>query len=147
MIPRTALALGLAGLIPFAWGVASAANATLAGISVQIFGPDLWGVWMIRDYGTIILSFMSGVLWGFATRAIDRPWLWYGLSVLPALWVFLGPKGETDTRLLTLALGYVGLLGLDWAFWRAGLTPDWWMRLRVILTSGVLASLGFGLYL
>ncbi|MCW1917237.1 DUF3429 domain-containing protein [Rhodobacter sp. KR11] len=147
MIPRAALVLGLAGLIPFAWGAASAANPTLAGISVTVFGPELWGVWMILDYGIVILSFMSGVLWGFATRATARAWVWYGLSVLPALWVFLGLRGETDSRLLALAAGYLGLLGLDFAFWRAGLTPPWWMRLRLILTAGVLVSLGFGLYL
>lgn len=148
MIPRAALVLGLAGLIPFAWGAASAANPTLAGISVTLFGPELWGVWMILDYGIVILSFMSGVLWGFATRATTtRAWIWYGLSVLPALWVFLGLRGETDSRFLALAAGYLGLLGLDFAFWRAGLTPPWWMRLRLILTSGVLVSLGFGLYL
>jgi len=33
------------------------------------------------------------------------------------------------------------ILGLDWQFQAQGLAPRWWMRLRVMLTSVVVACL------
>jgi hypothetical protein len=40
-----------------------------------------------------------------------------------------------------LIFGFIGLLGLDWMFWRQGLAPPWWMRLRVGLTFVVVLCL------
>jgi hypothetical protein len=40
-----------------------------------------------------------------------------------------------------LMTGFVGLLGLDWMFWRQGLAPLWWMHLRVLLTVVVVVCL------
>jgi hypothetical protein len=68
-IPAPALLLGLAGLIPFVWA---------ALLALQVFAvPDLPipkvllgdGQLLMIRYGGIILPFMSGVLWGFATNA------------------------------------------------------------------------------
>jgi hypothetical protein len=42
---------------------------------------------------------------------------------------------------LNLITGFLGLLILDFYFFRAGLTPRWWMKLRILLTSGVVACL------
>lgn len=140
MIPRSALVLGLAGLIPFV----GLALIGLAGVPTPVQGrEDL----ILLRYGIVILSFMSGVLWGFATKASGRAAaLGYGLSVIPALWAFFTTMGPTPQAMAMLMLGFVGLLGLDWYFWRQGLAPQWWMRLRLILTTGVLASLAIGLY-
>jgi Protein of unknown function (DUF3429) len=142
-VPRAALVLGLAGLIPFVWGVAGLHSDTVARIGLSVLGPDprLGGGGLVLSYGVVILSFMSGVLWGFATRATARVWLWYSLSVLPALWaqVFVGTL--LDPGLAFLATGYLGLLALDWVFVVQGLAPAWWLRLRLLLTAGVLASL------
>lgn len=140
MIPRSALLLGLAGLIPF--GVCA-----VAGFSV---GPAVvlgWEDRIMLHYGVVILAFMSGVLWGFATKASGRrAAIGYGLSVLPALWGFFTTMGDTSQGLIALMLGFVGLLGLDYHFWRLGLAPEWWMRLRLLLTAGVLIFLALGLY-
>ncbi len=65
----------------------------------------------------------------------------YALSVIPALWAFFMTGGGPVAAAMNLMAGFVGLLLLDWFFWRAGLTPEWWMRLRGILTAGVLLSL------
>ena len=43
-------------------------------------------------------------------------------------------------RMIALAVGFAAILGLDYAF--RNLAPLWWLRLRVILTAVVLASLG-----
>lgn len=86
-IPAVALLLGLAGLIPFIWA---------ALLVLDLFAVPDWPIpqvllgegrlIMIR-YGGIILPFMSGVLFGFATNARGvQSVAAYALSVLPALW-------------------------------------------------------------
>ncbi len=141
-IPRAALILGLAGLAPFGWSVASALSPVLADFGQSWVGPRFVGPYVGLQYGTIILAFMSGVLWGFATRAEGRvAALGYALSVIPAVWAFLFVGGGPQSATLWLAAGFVLLLGLDWLFWFHGLAPDWWMRLRILLTAVVLICL------
>ena len=85
---------------------------------------------------------MSGVLWGFATRADgSEAALAYALSVIPALWVFFMVSDASATSTIFLAAGFVGLLFLDATFSAWGLAPRWWLRLRVMLTVVVLACL------
>ena len=43
-----------------------------------------------------------------------------------------------------LIFGFLGLLVLDYAFWQWGLTPRWWMSLRLLLTTIVVICLGVG---
>ena len=93
-------------------------------------------------YGAVILSFMSGVLWGFATRATGSvAATGYALSVIPALWAFFMTGGGPTSAGISLIAGFIGLLGLDWLFWKQELAPPWWMSLRVMLTVVVVASL------
>jgi hypothetical protein len=141
-IPRAALLLGLAGLIPFVWGAASQLSPALAEIGLALAGPRFVGPYVSLAYGTVILSFMSGVLWGFATRATgSAAATGYALSVLPALWAFFMVGGGPAAAALSLIAGFVGLLGLDGLFWRWGLAPPWWMRLRGMLTAVVVVCL------
>lgn len=145
MIPRAALLLGLAGLIPFALAagvIALRPSLPMGGFDLPLMG---FGHLVLLSYGRIILAFMAGVLWGFATKATS--FWWYVASVTPALWVFFTsflPDSDED---ITLAIGFAALLALDWAFARAGLAPPWWMRLRVILTAVVLACLSVSIFL
>jgi hypothetical protein len=98
-------------------------------------------------YGTIILSFMSGVLWGFATKVEGtKATVGSTLSVLPALWAFFVRGGAVTDTLFYLAIGFIGLLILDYFFYRNGLTPRWWMRLRILLTVIVVTCLSIGAY-
>ncbi|MBF9030793.1 DUF3429 family protein [Rhodobacterales bacterium HKCCE3408] len=138
-IPRTALLLGLAGLIPFLWG-----SATARGLASPL-DPAWTGTAILRGYGTIILSFMSGVIWGFAAKAEGRPAdAGYLLSVLPAIYALALLAAEPQAGLLGLAFGFAALLAVDlWAV-RMGLAPGWWMRLRLLLTTVVLVCLGLG---
>ena len=141
-IPRAALGLGLAGLIPFLWGALTLLRPDLAAWGTGALGPRFVGPYVQLFYGAVILSFMSGVLWGFATRATGRvAAAGYALSVIPALWAFFMTGGGPVAAAMNLMAGFAGLLLLDWFFWRAGLAPAWWMRLRVLLTSIVLISL------
>ncbi len=141
-VPRSALFLGLAGLIPFVWGAMTALLPALAVASYEVMPPIFVGAVVLVTYGTVILSFMSGVLWGFATKATGRDAaVGYGLSVLPALWAFVMVRDTSDVSIIWLAAGFAALLALDWSFARQGLAPDWWMRLRVLLTAIVLVCL------
>jgi Protein of unknown function (DUF3429). len=144
-IPRAPLILGLAGLIPFAWGAVTSLSGDLAAWGASVLGPRFVGPYVQLFYGSVILSFMSGVLWGFATKAQGAmAATGYGLSVIPALWAFFMTGGGPVTASVNLIAGFVGLLGLDWLFWRYGLAPAWWMQLRVLLTAIVVICLGVG---
>ena len=68
-IPPAALLLALAGLIPFLWGALLVLGLTSgADWSLPAVLTGDGRLLMVR-YGGIILPFMAGVLWGFATRA------------------------------------------------------------------------------
>ena len=144
-IPRSALLLGLAGLIPFVWGALSASVPSIGTWGIQTLGPRFIGPYVQLFYGAIILSFMSGVLWGFATKAEGAvATTGYALSVIPALWAFFFTGGGPVSAGLYLMTGFVGLLGLDYLFWVQGLAPKWWMALRLMLTTIVVLSLAIG---
>jgi hypothetical protein len=142
-IPRPALLLGLAGLIPFLWSAATHLFPTLAGWAGQFLPPMFIGAYVGLTWGTVILSFMSGALWGFATRGeAAMPYL---LSVIPTLWVFFMVTDASANSTIFLAAGFVGLLLLDAMYTAWGLAPRWWLRLRVMLTVVVLACLALPL--
>lgn len=141
-IPRSALLLGLAGLLPFFWGVATLFIPATHALTMNVMGPRFVGPFVILQYGTVILAFMSGVLWGFATKAEGAVAAsGYLLSVLPALWAFFLVGDGPVSSAAYLIAGFIALLGLDFMFWRQGLAPEWWMHLRVLLTVGVVACL------
>ncbi|MHA6263156.1 DUF3429 domain-containing protein [Arenibacterium sp. CAU 1754] len=148
-IPRAPLVLGLAGLIPFVWGALVSGGLVWAHMGTP--GQDGYPLIVLSDgpkilisYGTVILSFMSGVLWGFAARG-DPGRVWpYLLSVLPALWAFFN-GGSVADQLGHLTQGFLGLLLLDWLYVRQRLAPDWWLWLRVPLTVVVILCLTVGL--
>lgn len=148
-IPPAALLLGAAGLVPFIWA---------ALLVLQLF-PGLNdaplpavlrgdGRLIMMHYGGIILPFMAGVLWGFATKASGaQAAAAYALSVVPALWWFFMPGTGPTSALTNLTTGFIGLLLLDYAFARWGLAPRWWMTLRIQLTAVVTACLLIGIFL
>ncbi|SES04538.1 Protein of unknown function [Tranquillimonas rosea] len=144
-IPAAALGLGLAGLIPFLWGALTLVLPALGQWGMSTLGPRFVGPYVQLAYGSVILAFMSGVLWGFATKT-DGPVAatGYALSVIPALWAFLFTGGGPVSAAMYLMIGFVGVLGLDWLFWKQGLAPAWWMQLRVLLTMVVVACLAVG---
>ncbi len=138
-IPRGPLILGLAGLLPFVWGAATLLMPDLGVWAQMTLGGRFVGPYVQLSYGTVILAFMSGVLWGFATKS--EGWFGYALSVIPALWAFFMVGGGPTSAAINLAVGFVGLLLLDLQFWQKGLTPPWWMSLRLLLTLVVVLSL------
>ena len=145
-IPNSALILGLAGLIPFFWGTVTSLDFVseslkLTGLSEEYIGPRVNLI-----YGTIILAFMSGVLWGFAANIPDkrRP-VGLTLSVLPALWAFFTFSGTLINPFISLIIGFLGVFAIDVRFYYWQLTPEWWLSLRSILTLFVIIFLSVNL--
>ena len=148
MIPRAPLILGLAGVIPFVWGAITVIQPDLGLWTAQTLSPRFAGPYVGLFYGSIILAFMSGVLWGFATKLEGaQAASGYGLSVIPALWAFFMTGGGPTSAGISLMIGFVGILGLDWLFWRYGVAPQWWLQLRIMLTIIVVSCLAVGVFL
>ncbi len=147
-IPTAPLVLGLAGLAPFFWGALTLANTDLMEWGKIWLGSSFIGAQVQISYGAVIISFMSGVLWGFATKTHGRTAvLCYVLSVLPALWAFFLMSSPTALTRPYLIAGFFGLFILDLVFFQLQLTPNWWLRLRLLLTTIVLACLLLPLWL
>ena len=145
-IPTGALILGLSGVLPFAWGAVTLLSEEAFNFGIENFGARFVGPLIQLSYGVIILCFMSGVLWGFATKMDEKNGsLGYILSVLPALWAFLsmgrGPISDT----ISLIIGFLAVLLIDRHFYLLKLTPLWWMNLRTPLTFLVISLLGLGI--
>lgn len=146
-IPKAPLILALAGLIPFVWGALTLLNDGLMAWGAARLRPRFVGPYVQLFYGSVILSFMSGVLWGFATKARRTlSVVAYALSVIPALWAFFMTGGGPVGAGMNLIFGFAGLLLLDIAFYHWRLTPNWWLRLRVPLTAIVIACLAVGVW-
>lgn len=141
-IPRVPLTLGLLGVIPFVWGALTLYSDALASFGNNWFGPRFVGPYIQLAYGSFALCFLSGALFGFATRADPAMAASaYGLSILPMLWTFaFVGNGPTSSSVYLLA-GLTAVLGLDWLYWKNNLTPHWWFRLRLMLTLFVGAAL------
>ena len=141
-IPTAPLWLGLAGVLPFVWGSISAWRPDLVQPVTDWLGSGFVGRNLQLTYGAVILSFMSGVLWGFACKALShKAPLYFGLSVLPALWATFLLASAAPMQFAALIGGFIALFGLDVMFFRWGLTPDWWLKLRALLTTLVLVCL------
>lgn len=138
-IPPEAKILGLGGLVPL-----------VAGVAVHAAMPEPLGYPLAQTvlaYATLILSFIGGIHWGFASAAFARgpvgsaaPRL-LGLSVLPAFVGLLVLLLPSLVAAPLLAVAFVGVLLLDRVSEGLGYAPDWWMRLRIQLTGGIIVLL------
>ena len=145
-IPNSALILGLSGLIPFFWGTVTSLDFALENLKLIGLSEEYTGSRINLIYGTIILAFMSGVLWGFAANVGGkRQPIGFILSVLPALWAFFTFNGLLINPLAGLIIGFLGVFAIDVRchYWQ--LTPEWWLSLRCILTLLVIICLSVNL--
>jgi hypothetical protein len=145
-IPNSALILGLAGLIPFFWGTATSLEFGLEISKFNWLNEEYRGSSINLTYGTVILAFMSGVLWGFAANVSDkrRP-IGLILSVLPALWAFFTFNGILSNPFMSLIIGFLGVFIIDVRFYYWHMTPKWWLSLRSFLTLSVIICLSVNL--
>lgn len=127
-IPRPALCLGAAGLLP---SMAMPALLLLGGGAAEFalkVGPA---------YGALIASFIGGAWWGLAAnRATGTALaLWLVLSVVPMLMAWVALLLPPSFGLLVLALIFALLPVFDRLAEQGALTPGWWWQLRLPLSS------------
>ncbi len=135
-IPPSALVLGLAGLLPFlACGLSQWTDIPLL--------PPADGLRFGMAYGAVILSFLGGIRWGtgLSTPEESGQQFEFAFSVVSSLmgWVSL-----LLSPLLGLALLIAGfLLQSLWDVLSVerGRLPQWFGRLRMLLTVGAVLSL------
>ena len=152
-IPRAALGLGLAGVLPFAFG------ALIAGTGFEAWKGEIDrangypfvvpkdGQDILVTYGIVIACFMAGVQWGFAAPSEARRTQGLVLSVIPALFVFFYvPGAAPSAALMNLVAAFLMVLAIDIVFRRWDLVPRWWLPLRFLLTSLVILCLLIGAF-
>ncbi len=138
-VPRPALLIGVAGVVPFA----AAALAMVFGSPVVAINAYL----QLMHYAAATLAFAGAVHWGLAVAASARgeavSWRWYAAGAAPALagWLALGLAGPV-LKVLVLALGFSAVFMVDLRAVSDGLAPAWHKALRKPLTLIVLGSLG-----
>ncbi|HVF82931.1 MAG TPA: DUF3429 domain-containing protein [Sphingomicrobium sp.] len=126
-VPLAAALLGSAGLLPPLVG------AVVAYGDLGSFGPVAGG--FILTYAALILSFLGGSWWAFASREGQPRWWLLLFAVAPSLaaWAILPMRSTVEAGLWMAALIAVSPVG-DAFIHRRGLAPAWWMRLRVPLS-------------
>lgn len=141
-VPTAAAWLGAAGLLPFA----ALALAALA-------APGGWrdlALTALSGYGAVILSFMGGCRWGFASAGLGRGPTWgpLAISVVPALYAWVAllvtPDEPGGATALLLAFGFPALLLADVGLAARGGAPAWWPSLRWPLTLGATLAMLVG---
>ncbi len=130
-------ALGLSGLVPF-WTLAIA-KAT--GWPHTIPPGEIAG--MLATYGATILSFLGGIRWGVAVATPNQPRVAadYVFGVTPQLFAWGALVLPDPWRFAVLAVGVLALGPIDRNLVARGLAPDWFGRLRMILSLGAGAAL------
>lgn len=135
-IPASALALGLAGILPFAAGALS------MWVPLPLLTPET-GLRLGIVYGAIILSFLGGIRWGAALGPYDhaRQGLVFAVSVLGSLAGLAAVFLPAVPALALLIAGFLLQALWDVTSAEAGRLPGWFGRLRMILTGGAVISL------
>lgn len=138
MIPAPALWLGLAGLIPF-----------YAPVIWRLFadGPDSGRAEIAFTlYAAVILSFLGGTRWGrevVHAMAVPRA-RELTLAILPSLGGWLAVVahlgGYKQIAWAGLILAFALVFFWDWRGAKDGTWPEWYGRLRLLLSFGAVFS-------
>ncbi len=124
------MALMALGALPF---IASAMMAFFNFGDVRGFQADQIAV----AYGAIILSFLGGIRWGNAISKDAAVTLF--MSVLPSLAGFGALLINTYNGTMILLAGFI--CQAIWDFAAPGALPDWFVRLRIVISAIVIVCL------
>ncbi|MBE7197978.1 MAG: DUF3429 domain-containing protein [Parafilimonas terrae] len=132
---RWAYGLGLAGLLPF-WflAIADVLDLKVPGLGGTAIGDAL------AVYAATILAFLGGIRWGLAVGKGGNP-SDYVVSVLPQLAGWACLLVPSPWRFVVLGLLILLLGPADRHLVARGMAPDWFGRLRLILSTGAGAAL------
>jgi hypothetical protein len=133
-VPRPALVLGGAGLIPFLAGV--------AGVWTLDYPDFFLALNLMMAYAAVVLAFLGAVHWGLAlAQEAAGNWRRLAPAVLPTLAGWFALMLPNALGLLLLAIGFAGVFLADRAAVTANRAPAWYKALRKPLTLVVLAGL------
>ncbi|HEX6979776.1 MAG TPA: DUF3429 domain-containing protein [Alphaproteobacteria bacterium] len=134
-IPRPALVLALAGLVPF----------VVLAAAIWLVPSDVAPVMLAFQlaWTAVNIAFLGAVHWGVALARPDAlGWPRLAWSVLPAVLGFLAQFMTTAPALLTLILCVWLSFVVDARAAAAGLLPGWYVQLRRLTAPVVVLSLG-----
>lgn len=140
-LPRTVAWLGYGGLIPFL-------ALTPASLLDQHHGA-LWSD-ALYAYGAIILSFIGALHWGLAMSQPElserqRP-AWFAWSVIPALIAWPAILFSPPLAAPLLVFGFIAHYLQDRRLARQARLPDWYLPLRLRLSSVAVVCLVAGIF-
>lgn len=125
--------LGLAGLLPQLFAIVAAFDGKIRFIALS-------GAFL---YAAVIFSFLGGFWWGLAVADPKAPQWIYGVAVLPSLLALVSGIpwmiGSTwpGPSLAFLGIAIIVALSVDFRLNWLGMMPDWMLRLRIILSTGL----------
>lgn len=131
--PDSARFLGMAGLLPqiLCFAMVFEDDTRFIALSAAFL------------YAAIIFSFLGGLWWGLAVAQPNSPNWVYGISVAPSLlalasgipWMI----GTTwpGPSLAFLGIAIIASLSVDFRLKALNIMPDWMLRLRILLSSGL----------
>ena len=145
-IPKTALVLGLAGVLPFV--IFGLLSITFGGGLTTPKQADMW----LIGYGAVILSFMAGIRWGLALTAHNESdqAVQMAVSVVPSLIAWAACFMPFAYGLPLLAFTHAALAVWDIRAMHNGRGSVWYAKLRMILASlvfGILVLVGLARYI
>ncbi len=140
-LPRTVSWLGYGGLIPF-----------LALTPASLLDCHHGAVWSdaLYAYGAIILSFIGALHWGLAMSLPElserQRSAWFTWSVVPALIAWPALLLSPPLAAPLLVLGFVAHYLQDRRLARQARLPDWYLPLRLRLSSVAVVCLVAGVF-
>ena len=129
-VPKSVILASLLGLIPMLVGLASTFDIGLQ----KNFKDELIRISII--YSGFILCFMSGCV--FFVSSINRErvsLIWF--SIIPVLLALLSIS-ITFMQTFVLAFGFLILLEIERKLYKFKTLPEWWLNLRLPMTSMVI---------
>lgn len=133
---RLAHQIGIAGLVPFCLLAVACWCVNVEALDFFVTGQMV--------YSVITFSFLGGIHWGatmvsadLTARQTKRALLW---SVAPTLFAFFSTMAH-NFHMLLIAIGFIAAYHVDKRLYQWYKLPEWFIRLRLILTSVVVAAL------
>ena len=134
-VPKSVMLASLLGLIPILVGLASTFNIGLR----ESLKEELIRIAII--YSGFILSFMSGCVFYISSLDRERVFLlWF--SIVPVLLALLS-VALPFMQSFVIALGFLIVLEIERKLYKIKTLPEWWLNLRLPMTTIVVFLLIF----
>ena len=117
--------------LPYLWALISHSWPALGG---DLVPPMLRGLYLALGWGTAVVFFGAGLLFGRVSARPDAPGLALLIAALPAVWTWIMVTDASDISVIHLIAALIALAAIDRIFTRAGLAPGGGMGHRLALT-------------